>query len=136
MGPKTRASDAGKRARTYPHPTLGATPDGPTARARPARREPFSGGVWFKLTAGRNQRAEPRWLLPMICRMGDVTRNEVGAIEIADSETLFEISAAHAERFAAHVKAPQAQLYGQRTPIAEDAQLQSEPLHLQLSQRE
>lgn len=74
-------------------------------RARPARREPFSGGVWFKLTAGRNQRAEPRWLLPMICRMGDVTRNEVGAIEIADSETLFEISADHAERFAAHVKA-------------------------------
>ena len=73
-------------------------------RARPARREPFSGGVWFKLTAGRNQRAEPRWLLPMICRMGDVTRNEVGAIEIADSETLFEISADHAERFAAHVK--------------------------------
>lgn len=74
-------------------------------RTKTARREPFSGGVWFKLTAGRNQRAEPRWLLPMICRMGDVTRNEVGAIEIADSETLFEISGDHAERFASHVKA-------------------------------
>jgi len=74
-------------------------------RTKPARREPFVGGVWFKLTAGRNQRAEPRWLLPMICRMGDVTRNEVGAIEISDSETLFEISGDHAERFAAHVKA-------------------------------
>jgi len=72
---------------------------------RPARREPFVGGAWFKLTAGRNQRAEPRWLLPMICRMGDVTRNEVGAIEIDDTETLFEIAADHAERFAAHVKA-------------------------------
>ena len=74
-------------------------------RNKPARREPFVGGAWFKLTAGRNQRAEPRWLLPMICRMGDVTRNEVGAIEIGDAETLFEIAGDHAERFAAHVKA-------------------------------
>lgn len=74
-------------------------------RTKTARREPFVGGAWFKLTAGRNQRAEPRWLLPMICRMGDVTRNEVGAIEIGDTETLFEIAADHAERFAAHVKA-------------------------------
>ncbi|GJL96799.1 MAG: DEAD/DEAH box helicase [Hyphobacterium sp.] len=72
-------------------------------RSKPARREPFVGGAWFKLTAGRNQRAEPRWLLPLICRIGDVTRKEVGAIEIETNETLFEIEAAHAERFQAAV---------------------------------
>jgi ATP-dependent RNA helicase DeaD len=72
-------------------------------RGKPARREPFVGGAWFKLTAGRNQRAEPRWLLPLICRIGDVTRTEVGAIEIETNETLFEIEAAHAERFKAAV---------------------------------
>lgn len=72
-------------------------------RSKPARREPFVGGVWFKLTAGRNQRAEPRWLLPLICRIGDVTRTEVGAIEIESNETLFEIAADHAERFQAAV---------------------------------
>ena len=72
-------------------------------RGKPARREPFVGDAWFKLTAGRNQRAEPRWLLPLICRIGDVTRTEVGAIEIETNETLFEIEAAHAERFKAAV---------------------------------
>lgn len=70
-----------------------------------ARREPFIGGSWFKLTAGRNQRAEPRWLLPLICRLGDVTRKEVGAIDIKDDETLFEIQASHADRFLTAVKA-------------------------------
>lgn len=77
----------------------------PADRERAPRREPFSGGTWFKLTAGHKQRAEPRWLLPMICRMGNVTRAEVGAIEIAETETLFEIAGDHAERFAEHVKA-------------------------------
>jgi ATP-dependent RNA helicase DeaD len=77
----------------------------PAGREKSPRREPFSGGVWFKLTAGHKQRAEPRWLLPMICRMGDVTRTEVGAIEIGETETHFEIAGEHAERFAEHVKA-------------------------------
>ena len=69
------------------------------------RRAPFSGGAWFRLTAGRQQRAEPRWLLPLICRLGDVTRNEVGSIQIDDTETRFEIDGSHAERFAAAVRA-------------------------------
>ena len=38
-------------------------------------------------------------MLPLICRRGHVTRNEVGAIRIFDRETLFEITAEAAERF-------------------------------------
>jgi len=64
-------------------------------------REPFQGGAWFKLSAGRDQNAEPRWLLPLICRLGHVTKRDVGAIKIGATESRFEISAAAAERFKA-----------------------------------
>ncbi|MHA6287054.1 DEAD/DEAH box helicase [Maricaulis sp. CAU 1757] len=57
---------------------------------RPARA-PFNNGVWFTLTAGRKHRAEPRWLLPLICRVGDVTRTEVGSIQIGEAASKFEI---------------------------------------------
>ena len=29
------------------------------------RREDFTDGVWFSISVGRNDNAEPRWLLPM-----------------------------------------------------------------------
>jgi len=64
-------------------------------------RDDFSGnGVWFKVTAGHKQNAEPRWLLPLICRVGHVTRKDVGSIKIFHTESQFEISAAVAQRFA------------------------------------
>jgi len=56
-------------------------------------------GVWFKITAGHKQNAEPRWLLPLICRVGHVTRKEIGAIRIFHTESQFEVSAAAAQRF-------------------------------------
>lgn len=78
---------------------VAATPD-----RKPTPREAFNGGIWFRLTAGRKERAEPRWLLPLICRLGDVTRREVGSIRIEDEETRFEIDATAAGRFLAAVK--------------------------------
>ena len=77
---------------------------GRTADAPREKRENFTGGRWFVLTAGRRQRAEPRWLLPLICRLGQVTKREVGSIQIGDSETRFEIAGAVADRFMAAVK--------------------------------
>lgn len=62
-------------------------------------REAFGESVWFKMTAGRKERAEPRWLLPIICRLGHVTKREVGSIKIGEKETLFEIKAQDADRF-------------------------------------
>ena len=53
---------------------------------------------------GRRHNADPRWLLPLICRRGHVTKNEIGAIRIAANETMFEIPRAAAGRFAASVK--------------------------------
>ncbi|GGB48720.1 DEAD/DEAH box helicase [Roseibium aquae] len=64
----------------------------------------FEDGVWFRLSLGHKHRADPRWLLPMICRAGHVTKREVGAIKIYQNETHFEIAGTHGERYASTVK--------------------------------
>lgn len=79
----------------------------------PAPRERFAPGEvhpgfedvqWFSIGVGRQQRADPRWLLPLLCRRGHITKGEVGAIRIGPSETLFQIPAAVAGRFTAAVR--------------------------------
>jgi ATP-dependent RNA helicase DeaD len=64
------------------------------------------GGVWFKLDIGRQKKADPKWLLPMICRKGGVTRADIGAIRIFDNETRFEITNEAAHNFEIAMKRP------------------------------
>ncbi|WP_420336087.1 DEAD/DEAH box helicase [Roseibium sp.] len=64
----------------------------------------FEDGVWFSLSLGHRQRAEPRWILPLICRAGHVTKKEVGAIKIFQNQLYFEIAGSHGERFADVIK--------------------------------
>ena len=64
-------------------------------------RGDFGPAVWFSLSVGRKQRAEPRWLIPTICRNGDLSKNEIGAIMMQAEETYVEIAADHADRFMA-----------------------------------
>jgi ATP-dependent RNA helicase DeaD len=68
--------------------------------SRPPRQPDMVGGVWFSLSLGRKHRADPKWLLPMICKAGGVTKRDVGSIKILDTETRFEISAGSAAAFA------------------------------------
>ncbi|CAM5509779.1 ATP-dependent RNA helicase DeaD [Mycolicibacterium aubagnense] len=70
------------------------------------RRPDMEGGVWFTLSLGRKQRADPKWLLPMICRAGGVSKRDVGSIRIDDTETRFEISADKAAGFIEQLKQP------------------------------
>jgi ATP-dependent RNA helicase DeaD len=65
----------------------------------PRTRDAFAGGSWFKVNLGRKQRAEPRWLLPMICKAGGVTKQAIGSIRIFDTETIFEIAADKVDSF-------------------------------------
>ena len=60
----------------------------------------MANGVWFRLNVGRGRNADPKWLLPEICRQGEVTKKDVGAIRVFDMETLFQVDASVAERFA------------------------------------
>ena len=55
-------------------------------------RPGFEGASWFRLNAGRRHNADPRWLLPLICRYGHVTRSEIGAIRLAANESYFQVS--------------------------------------------
>lgn len=67
---------------------------------RGSDREQFDDSVWFRLNIGRRQNADPRWILPLLCRRGHVTKHEIGAIRIGPNETLFNIPLAIADRFA------------------------------------
>ncbi|MFC3124551.1 DEAD/DEAH box helicase [Pseudoroseomonas globiformis] len=63
-------------------------------------------GVWFRMNVGRDGRADPRWVLPFLCRRGEVRREEIGRIRILGRETQFEIAPAAAGRFAAASRRP------------------------------
>lgn len=56
--------------------------------------------VWFRVNIGRERNADPRWLLPLLCKAGGVTKSEIGAIKIFDRDTRFEIAAEFADKFA------------------------------------
>ncbi|WP_045835198.1 DEAD/DEAH box helicase [Hyphomicrobium sp. 99] len=56
--------------------------------------------VWFRVDIGRERNAEPRWLLPLLCRAGNVTKAEIGSIKIFDRDTRFQIAAEFADKFA------------------------------------
>ena len=56
--------------------------------------------VWFRVDIGRERNADPRWLLPLLCRAGEVTKSEIGAIKIFDRDTRFQIAAEFADKFA------------------------------------
>jgi ATP-dependent RNA helicase DeaD len=94
-------------------PVARAPQDGPPPRA-PGGQE----GIWFRADVGRNGNADPRWLLPFLCRRGHVTRDEIGRIRILGRETQFEVAPYAAARFAAAA----------RRAEGEDAHIRIEPL--------
>jgi ATP-dependent RNA helicase DeaD len=73
------------------------------------RGGPSAPGVWFKMNLGRNGNADPRWVLPFLCRRGNVTRQEIGRIQVQERETRFEVAPWAAERFAAAARRPAAE---------------------------
>ncbi|WP_404333500.1 DEAD/DEAH box helicase [Sphingomonas sp. MMS12-HWE2-04] len=66
---------------------------------QPVHREGFDDVAWFKMDIGRRQNADPRWILPLICRRGGITKNEVGAIRIGPNETAFQVPRGLASKF-------------------------------------
>lgn len=79
----------------------GAAPQTPRDRGP---RPGFEDTVWFRMDIGRRQNADPRWILPLICRRGHVTKAEIGAIRINPNDTLFELPRGVADRFLASVR--------------------------------
>jgi ATP-dependent RNA helicase DeaD len=78
---------------------------GPGEPRRPQGPRPgFEDTIWFRMDIGRRHNADPRWLLPLLCRRGHITKSEIGAIRIAAGETMFEVPRAAASRFMAAVR--------------------------------
>ena len=73
------------------------TPKGPRA---------LPNAAWFRLDIGRKRNADPKWLLPMLCRKGGVTKQDIGVIRIYDNETQFEVSESVAGQFLANMRRP------------------------------
>ncbi|MGU3314626.1 DEAD/DEAH box helicase [Sphingomonas sp. M6A6_1c] len=67
-------------------------------------RPGFEDTVWFRMDIGRRQNADPRWLLPLICRRGHITKAEIGAIRINPNDTIFEVPRTVADRVLASVQ--------------------------------
>jgi ATP-dependent RNA helicase DeaD len=80
--------------------------DGNREKMKDNHRAGFDDSVWFKMNVGRRNNADPKWILPLLCRRGGVTKNDIGAIRISPDETHFGISAAAAARFAKAVAQP------------------------------
>ncbi|WP_452176553.1 helicase-related protein [Kordiimonas lipolytica] len=62
-------------------------------------RQDFSDGVWVSLSVGRKHNAEPRWILPTLCRHGHITKKEIGSIRIHENETHVELAPDVADKF-------------------------------------
>ena len=74
---------------------------------KPRARETLPGGsVWFRVSAGKQKKAEARWLLPMICRRGGVNKDEIGAIRIYEDHSEFEIAKDAVDKFTAKIQRP------------------------------
>ena len=76
------------------------TVDAHRAAQKEKHRAGFEDTVWFRLDIGRRRNADPRWILPILCKRGGITRNEIGAIRIGPNETYFQIPRTVADSFA------------------------------------
>lgn len=92
-----------RAAMPEPEEIIAATPEAHRAAQREKHRPGFDDVLWFRMNLGRRQNADPRWVLPLICRRGNLTKNDVGAIRIGPNETAFQVPRALANKFMAAV---------------------------------
>ena len=83
-------------------------------------REDFDAGQWFEIDLGRKQRAEPRWLVPLICRVGGIVGNDIGAIRIGETATRFQIAEDKIDGFTEAMNQPRETDKNVRVTIAGD----------------
>jgi ATP-dependent RNA helicase DeaD len=96
------ASDRGERPRREKREFRedGEGRRGPRERREAESHRSSEDMVWFRMSVGRRNNADPRWLVPIICRLGHVTKKEIGVIRIFDQDTKFEIAKSAAAKFA------------------------------------
>jgi len=63
-------------------------------------------GAWFRINVGHAHRADPKWLLPMLCRRGGIQKQHIGGFRVMRHETRVLIHPAVAEKFARAIQRP------------------------------
>jgi ATP-dependent RNA helicase DeaD len=86
---------------------------------RPARGADAGETAWFRVNLGRFRNADPKWVLPLLCRRGGVTRGEIGKIVVGERETRFQVSREAAAAFAASARRPDPRMPGVRIEPAD-----------------
>ena len=99
----------------------GSNGDSDRMPRQPRTQQPAGNGVWFTVNVGRSKNADPKWLIPFLCRRGDVTKRSIGKIQILARETRVEISPTDAAHFAEAI----------RRPDTKDKHLHIEPVELE-----
>ncbi len=93
-GPRAQAAGPHREHREHPE-------------HREHREHPDGGGsAWFTITVGRTKNADPKWLIPLLCRRGNITKREIGKIQILARETRVAIAPEVAASFAEAVRRP------------------------------
>jgi len=70
------------------------------------RDEPHGEMAWFTINVGRSKNADPKWLIPLLCRRGAITKKAIGKIVILARETRVEIARTAAVEFAQAIQRP------------------------------
>lgn len=61
-------------------------------KRRSRKQEPdFDDGAWVSLSVGRTNNADPKWILPMLCKAGGIDRKSIGNIRIGPKVTHVEL---------------------------------------------
>lgn len=126
--PAPRAERAERRLKEEPvdndrRRTTAREPARPAQRDEAPRRDReqdgrSGAGVWFTVNVGRSKNADPKWIVPLLCRRGGINKASIGKIQILARETRVEIAADVSEQFAESA----------RKPDAKDRNIQIEPL--------
>ena len=72
--------------------------DRPDRGPRPSQDE-FENVQWISISVGRRQHAEPRWLIPLLCNAGGITKRQIGQIKMQNEETFVQLDGDKAEAF-------------------------------------
>ena len=83
-----------------------SAPEDLNAPGTPAPRKEhvaFGPSVWFELSVGQGRRAEARWLLPLLCRAGNLDKAQIGKIRIQADTSLVELAEAAVPGFLAQI---------------------------------
>lgn len=100
------STERGKRPVAEELPESAALHARVDAEPRREAREPMKGGAWFRMNVGHAHQADPRWIVPILCRRGQIEKKHIGAIRIFTNETKIEIASEVADAFDKAVRAP------------------------------